>query len=300
MEIAWLEDFLALSSTKVFARAAEARNISQPAFTRRIKNLEYWIGTPLFDRSVHPVILTPAGEVFKSTAHEVVKSLSIAREEARGLASRQGEIINIVALHTLAISFFPVWITDVERSLGSLKIRINAENFSSCMESLLSGASDFMLCYQHSRMPTILDDDRYPSIKLAEDKLIAVCAKDSDGAAKFNINDGEKFPYLAYTAESLLGRITNFVVEKSNLSECAEFKYENSVSEALKAACIEGLGVAWVPSIAVKNELKTGSLVKISTESQETNLSIKLYRSIERSRSEIERLWALASSTKLI
>ncbi len=299
METAWLEDFVALSSVKVFARAAEARNISQPAFTRRIKNLEYWIGTPLFDRSVHPVKLTPAGEAFKSTAHEVIKSLSIAREEARGMASRQGEIIDIVALHTLAISYFPIWITEIERSLGALKIRINAENFSSCVESLLSGSSDFMLCYQHTIVPTMFDDDLYPSIKLAEDRLIAVCAADQNEHPKHDINNGGRFPHLAYTADSLLGRVTNYVLEKSNLTEYAEFRYENSVSEALKAACIEGLGVAWLPAIGIKNELESGKLIKISNDEQETVLSVKLHRAKERSRSEIERLWALASSKKL-
>ncbi|MCC3306378.1 LysR family transcriptional regulator [Sneathiella sp. HT1-7] len=299
MELAWLEDFLALSSLRIFSRAAEARNVSQPAFTRRIKNLEYWIGTPLFDRSVHPVRLTPAGEVFKPTAHEVIKSLSIAKEEARDLASRHGEIIDIVALHTLAISYYPVWISEIERSLGALKVRINAENFSSCVESLLSDSSDFMLCYQHSIVPTTFDDDRYPSIKLAEDRLIAVSAPDAAGNPKHTINSGGNFPYLAYTAESLLGRVTSYVLEKSNLTEYAEFRYENSVSEALKAACVEGLGVAWLPSIGIKNELKDGRLIRISSYDQETSLSVKLHRSIERSRTEIERLWALSSSKKL-
>ena len=40
MEIAWLEDFLALSATLNFSRAAEMRNLTQPTFNRRIKNLE--------------------------------------------------------------------------------------------------------------------------------------------------------------------------------------------------------------------------------------------------------------------
>lgn len=296
MEIAWLEDFLALTSAKVFSRAAEARCISQPAFTRRIKNLENWIGTPLFDRSVHPVELTPAGVVFKSTAHEVIKSLAVAKEEARGTASRHGEIIDIVALHTLAINHFPVWITNVEKSLGSLKVRLNSENFSSCVESLYSGSSDFMLCYRHHTVPSLLDEDRYSSIRLADDKLVAVSASNPDGTAKFSFANNASFPYLGYTDESFLGKASRHVLEKSGMLARAEFKYENSVSEALKAACVSGLGVAWLPCMSIDRELASGSLIKISGDSQEAELTVVLYRSIERSRSEIERLWALASS----
>lgn len=62
MEISWLQDFIALAQTGVFARAAEKRNVTQPAFTRRIKRLEYAIGADLIDRSVHPVVLTQAGQ----------------------------------------------------------------------------------------------------------------------------------------------------------------------------------------------------------------------------------------------
>ena len=64
MEVSWLEDFLTLSVTRNFTRAAELRNVTQPAFSRRIRNLEYWVGAVLIDRSLFPISLTPAGEAF--------------------------------------------------------------------------------------------------------------------------------------------------------------------------------------------------------------------------------------------
>jgi hypothetical protein len=59
MELDWLEDFLALVEHQHFGRAAEARNVSQPAFSRRIRLLETWLGAPLFNRDTHRVALTP-------------------------------------------------------------------------------------------------------------------------------------------------------------------------------------------------------------------------------------------------
>ena len=75
MEINWIEDFMVLSVTRNFSRAAETRNVSQPAFSRRIRNLEYWVGTPLLDRSVFPIALTPSGEAFRKRAEDVLRSL---------------------------------------------------------------------------------------------------------------------------------------------------------------------------------------------------------------------------------
>ncbi|PXW63626.1 regulatory helix-turn-helix LysR family protein [Methylobacterium sp. B4] len=51
MDLDWLTDFLALAELKTFSRAAEARNVTQPAFSRRIRALEVWVGTPLFVRA---------------------------------------------------------------------------------------------------------------------------------------------------------------------------------------------------------------------------------------------------------
>ena len=40
MQIKWLEDFKELAKTRSFSRAAENRNVTHPAFGRRIKALE--------------------------------------------------------------------------------------------------------------------------------------------------------------------------------------------------------------------------------------------------------------------
>lgn len=73
MEIRWLEDFLSLVETRNFSRSAEARYTTQPAFSRRIKSLEEWVGAAhkssterrrvqskmraaTFSRSWHPAI----------------------------------------------------------------------------------------------------------------------------------------------------------------------------------------------------------------------------------------------------
>ena len=49
LDLDWLEDFLALAESGNFSRAAKARNIAQPAFSRHIKSLEEWVGVDLFE-----------------------------------------------------------------------------------------------------------------------------------------------------------------------------------------------------------------------------------------------------------
>ncbi|MBY5978312.1 LysR family transcriptional regulator [Phaeobacter italicus] len=296
MEIDWLEDFLALSAAGVFARAADARNISQSAFTRRIKNLENWTGTPLFDRSVHPVELTAAGKAFKQTAIDTVAALKQTKSDIRGLSRREASVLDFVALHTLAISFFPTWLTGMSSHLGPIKSRLVAENFSGCAEAILSGNADFMLCYYHPAVPTISDENRYPSSTIAKDQIIAVSCVGADGRVKYSLAADNPVPFLSYPPDTFLGRVSQVCLERGNLGDAVEPVYENSVAEALKSACLAGLGVAFLPEGAAERELQDGTLHKISRPEYELAIEIKLYRSIERSRAELERFWMLAQN----
>ena len=79
----WLEDFLALADSGNFSRAAEARAIAQPAFSRHIRALEEWVGVDLFDRSAHPAALTPAGQRFQPLLQKLLIDLEAARLQAR-------------------------------------------------------------------------------------------------------------------------------------------------------------------------------------------------------------------------
>lgn len=62
LNLIWLDDFLTLAASGSFSRAAQERHMTQPAFSRRVRALEEWLGVVLFDRSTQPATLTEAGE----------------------------------------------------------------------------------------------------------------------------------------------------------------------------------------------------------------------------------------------
>ncbi len=84
MESKWLEDFISLAETRSFSRAAGLRHVTQPAFSRRIRSLETWLGADLIDRTSYPTRLTPAGEVFYPQALEMLATISSTRSLLRG------------------------------------------------------------------------------------------------------------------------------------------------------------------------------------------------------------------------
>ena len=148
MELDWIEDFLALADLGVFSKAAMRRNVTQPAFTRRIRKLEYAVGAVLFDRSVHPVTLTPAGEDFRPTALEMVRMLASARSRLRSQTAA-GEMVAIASLQALAISFLPPLIGALYANRTPPAIKVMADDMAGCLEALLTGSADILLTYSH-------------------------------------------------------------------------------------------------------------------------------------------------------
>ena len=73
-----------VAETGNFTRAAEKRNTSQAAFSRRIKSLEAWLGFDLIDRSVYPTQLTPQGERFREHAGELLRQMLDSRGRSGG------------------------------------------------------------------------------------------------------------------------------------------------------------------------------------------------------------------------
>ncbi len=74
MDFKWLEDFISVANTGNFSKSADQRNVTQPAFSRRIRSLEDWLGTTLIDRSSYPAKLTESGRAFRETQSYQMKS----------------------------------------------------------------------------------------------------------------------------------------------------------------------------------------------------------------------------------
>lgn len=296
MEIGWLEDFLTLSITRNFTRAAELRNVTQPAFSRRIRNLEYWVGAALIDRSLFPITLTPAGEAFRLTAQSILDNLRSGREEAQGLMPKSAEVVSIAASHTLAVSFFANWHATLQETTGPIKARVIADNVAGCLEALLSGTCDLVLAYSSAALPTLADMDHYPSVPLAQERLVAVSAPGQGGRARYSLAGTEVLPYLCYSTNSYLGRLTTSVIERENLAGRLDFRYECSMSDVLKRGALAGAGLAWIPELAVSEELASGALVLAGEEHHTAPLGISLYRKAAPTRPEVEQIWSVCSA----
>ena len=209
MELDWLKDFLALAEQRNFSRAADIRNVSQPAFSRRIRALEDWMGTPLFIRGAQGATLTPAGAHFQPLADDLLRSLHRARHDTRSVGERETGSLSIAATHALSFTFFPGWIRRHMRfeTLGTLNLI--SDSMEACEQIMLGGEVHFLLCHYHAEAPTRFEAGRFESIRVGHDILVPVCAPATDGRPLWPLPDTPERPsrLLSYSQASGLGRI---------------------------------------------------------------------------------------------
>ena len=156
MDIEWLEDFLVLSELSSFTRAAQSRNVTQSAFSRRIRSLEEWVGIPLIDRDTVPPRLTMAGYLFRDTAREMVKQLHETRM-ALGHRNYAFSGTKFFVSHTLAAHFFSDWILKLNQRVNGLKFElITGETYEGIL-NLSNARCDLLMIYSSPLAPMTLE-----------------------------------------------------------------------------------------------------------------------------------------------
>ncbi|MEJ8811019.1 LysR family transcriptional regulator [Variovorax ureilyticus] len=303
LDLEWLEDFLALAESGNFSRAAQARNIAQPAFSRHIRALEEWVGVDLFDRSAHPAALTAAGRRFQPLLEETLAQLESARIKARAAHDQAAASLLFAATHVLSLTFFPQWLGGLESQLRLGPIQTISDSFHACEDLALQRRVQFVLCHGHPEVPGRLDEAEFPMLRLSDDVLLPVSAPLAGGGGAMHSLDAAEaaVPVLAYSEPSGLGRIMRARMRQvfgegssvPTLPQGVDIVFTAHHAALLKAMALEGRGVAWLPRSLIAAELKSGALVAAASAEWNVPVEIRLYRQRADMAPAAEALWTL-------
>lgn len=296
MELKWFEDFLSVSRCYSFTRAADERHITQSALSRRIRQLEEWLGVPLFNRNTYPITLTPEGQIFLSTASETLFALTHLRNDLHQRYQKRTSVLRFAMLNKLSLTFFPEWINLVNRTRHTRFIRLCDQNpsFVEHISLLHSGETDFLLTYAHDSVALIQQLTPYPMLSVGSERAIAVCRPDGEGHPLYPLGqNAEPIPWLSYGQNSFFAHALAHLLARRPLP--LEPIYENGMSINLKAMALSGSGVAWLPESLIKEELHGGQLTRAGHPSWDMALDIRLYRQPVLRHPHAEHFWQQAS-----
>lgn len=142
MDIQQIKNFLVLSDTLNFRKAAGQINIVQPALSRQIQLLENEMGAILFNRSKRTVTLTEAGIFFQREAHRILQDLN--KTIVRTAQVHNGEAGEVRITHSSSAmnTVVPSFLVKVKNKWPDLKtIAQETSNFQQ-IEMLLTRKTD--------------------------------------------------------------------------------------------------------------------------------------------------------------
>jgi DNA-binding transcriptional LysR family regulator len=291
MELVWLVDFVALSETGNFSRAAELRHVTQPAFSRRIRALEDWVGTPLFERTAQGTRLTPAGMQFERGTPGLVRTITDLRRDAREVGGRETATLHFAATHSLSFTFFPSWLRRVEQETAVGPVRLVSDTMQACEELMLQGQSQFVLCHHHAMAPSRLESPAFVSRHVGEDSLVPLVAPGADGRPRWRLDEAaDELPLLAYSAESGLGRIVA-ANRFERRAPTLRTKFSAQLAATLLGMARGGSGIAWLPGSLAADDIARGILVPAGGQDWSIPVGIRLYRPTALQSGAAERFW---------
>jgi DNA-binding transcriptional LysR family regulator len=291
MDFRWLQDFLSLAEAGNFTSAAEARHSSQPAFSRRIKSLETWLGVELIDRTRYPTVLTAAGERFQAHAAELVRKMIDSRAELQGEPTSGGEIITFALPHALASSRFPGWWKDWRESAGNPSCRLIANHVHDTVTAFVAGLADVLICFHHAQQPIHLDQEHYHGIALGTEGLKPYAAS-RRGQPAFTLPGTSKSPVslLNYSSGAFLGRMVDLILQSAGEKLHGVTVFESGLADALLGMTIAGHGVAWLPECTAAPAVAAGSLRVAGDERWALPLTIYAYCDRDRATPAVNKL----------
>ena len=297
MNLSWLDDFLALATTGNFSRAADDRHMTQPAFGRRIKALEEWLGVELFDRSSQPIRLTEAGQWFGSVAQDLLAQVARVPGQAREVEEAHSSALRFAATHALSFSFMPGWLRSFEAHTMAGTIQLESDVLTRCEALLAQSKVQFVICHAHPQTPNRLQTEGYPSLQIGTDVLLPVSKPASDGQPMHTWvpNQASSVKLLMYSEASGLGQILRQTLRDKHHQTpekiAAQTVFTAHLASVLRTMVLDGRGLAWLPRSLIDEDVAAGRLVAAADPAWDIDLDIRLYRSCNAMGRTAQGLW---------
>ncbi len=256
MDLFQLETFLAVAEERSFSRAAARLHRTQPAVSQAIAKLETELGEILLERSSRDGTLTAAGEVLREYALKLLNLRNDAATALTELRELHRGRLNLAANEYTCLYLLPL-LDEYRRQNPRIKVAVQRALASRIPDEVLMHAVEIGVL---SFKP---DDPQVQSIVVYRDELSFVVNPKHPlaRAREVSIRQLGEQSFIAHNIPSPQRQkvIQTFRRHRTPLT----MNVELPSLEAIKRFVEMGNGVALVPGLTVKNELASGSLVRI-------------------------------------
>lgn len=275
MELRQLRLFSAVAEELHFGRAALRLHLSQPALTYQIQRIEKDLGFRLFDRSKRRVELTLAGEALFDGARVLLADADQLVETARRVDRGEVGVLRIGCVASVLYSLFPGVVRTTREAYPDIQLIVAEKKTGDQIKALQTGRLDVGLIHLPvggspglevvplfiERFGIALPDDH----RLVEQEPISLA-------------DLAHESFVLFLRDLDPGAYDRFFQASAAVGFAPTVSHEASSVQTLLVMVSSGLGVAFVPSSAMKSSTGSGVVFRQVTPVPEITTAIAWLR----------------------
>jgi DNA-binding transcriptional LysR family regulator len=267
-----------------FTRAARDLMIAQSALSVQIKALESSLGMTLFDRRRNGVELTEAGQRAFSAAERIFTDVDQLIADLSQSGRQVGGGVSVGTVNSIGIYQLPDVLSDFRRKYPDIRVRVDFREAEGVMDMLFQGKNDIAI------VPWQRTYSELNAVSLARHKMFLVAPLDHPLAQKDRVSphDLERYAFIGYHEGMHTRSMIDALFKRMALN--VEYSMESSNSATIKQMVLAGMGIAFLPEIAVAAELRRGLMARLDVPPLVMHQDVTLYtrknRTLTRSASE--------------
>jgi DNA-binding transcriptional LysR family regulator len=255
-----LRALTAIGQERKIVSAAKALNLTPPAITLQLQQLEAALGCTLFDRTSSGLRPTDAGEVMLETAGQVWSLLDACEERLAALKGMAAGRLSVGVVST-AKYFSPRLIASFAKHHAGAQVRLSVGNREEIIELLGDFEIDVAIM---GRPPKDMPVD---AVAFGNHPLVVVAPPEHRLAGRRNIPKAELADEVFLMREEGSGTRTSMEIYMGDMRlKTGNLRIEMGSNETIKQAVMAGLGIAFISAHTIEAELESGRLVTLQVQ----------------------------------
>ncbi len=251
-----LEAFIAVASERSFTRAAQLISLTQPTVSARIAALERDLGAPLFERLGRDIRLTDAGRALLPHAQRTLHAARDASEAVQALQEGGGGTILIGTAPTIGTYVLPDLLQRFDAAHPGVEITIRTGRSEEVSQMILDDV--VQIGFERRLAHPEID-----AITLYEDDIMLMASPRHPLAQRRRapVRDIARESIVFFDTGSSYHALSHAVFRESEIAPRHALDVDSL--EMAKHLVLRGLGLAFLPRVAVERELAAGELTPI-------------------------------------
>lgn len=267
--------FLTVAEYNSFSEAGRKLNLSQPAVSQAIHNLEHQFGVQLFIRRGRSVRLTEAGQLLHGLGQELLTNANRMEETMHSL---QGTVVGEMTIGCSTTSgkyLLPGLIAKFRQRYPQLRINVTVTGRDSVIRKIISG--DFPLGVSSK----LIEHSDLEYQDFFTDDVILIVQKDHRWARFRHVYPDDLLEEPIILREDVAGTrevLMEGLRQHDILPDMLNVAMTLGNAEAIEMAVEESLGISFISRLAAQRGLELGRIVEVAVEGMQLKRKIFLVR----------------------